>query len=292
VSYSPICLCHRSSTTVWGFTPFLEIFGVPDHNGKLQVPSSWQNGISGGTSVGEIIGLQFAGWAASRYGYVGCRPFTRSSSIDDDRTQRWTIMPALAAMIGFIFIPFFARSLTVLLIGEIFQGMSWGVFVSTSLYKSRPRLRRIEIANYDHLVRRRSLASRYPSLVHFVRQHVLVHWAIHFCRCPAVSALIPSGRRTHSNRLVALSITKLSGGESYFNGRADSQLSHPLRDPMGLAGSNLVNSFIVSSRIQLTLQDRHIPRPGVTLVLRQERRQGEGPEFAQAAGPQGGWNGR
>lgn len=65
-----------------------------------------QNGIASGTSVGEIIGLQIAGYFADKVGY------------------RWTIIPALAAMVAFIFIPFFAESLTVLLVGEILQGVS------------------------------------------------------------------------------------------------------------------------------------------------------------------------
>lgn len=42
-------------------------------------------------------------------------------------------MPALFAMIAFIFIPFFAKSLTVLLVGEILQGVSWGVFQTMTI---------------------------------------------------------------------------------------------------------------------------------------------------------------
>lgn len=47
--------------------------------------------------------------------------------------SRWTLIPALAAMIGFIFVPFFARSLGVLLAGEILQGISWGCFQSLTI---------------------------------------------------------------------------------------------------------------------------------------------------------------
>jgi MFS transporter, SP family, general alpha glucoside:H+ symporter len=58
---------------------------------------------------------------------------------------RWTLILALTALIGFIFIPFYgcapskilyyknvnivvAKTLTVFLVGELLQGISWGVF--------------------------------------------------------------------------------------------------------------------------------------------------------------------
>ena len=46
---------------------------------------------------------------------------------------RWTIIPALFVLIGFIFIPFFAKNLTTLLVGEILQGISWGVFQTMTI---------------------------------------------------------------------------------------------------------------------------------------------------------------
>jgi SP family general alpha glucoside:H+ symporter-like MFS transporter len=46
-------------------------------------------------------------------------------------------MGALAMMIAFIFIPFFAQTLQTLLIGEILQGIPWGVFQTmTTAYAS------------------------------------------------------------------------------------------------------------------------------------------------------------
>ncbi|KAK6955131.1 hypothetical protein Daesc_002762 [Daldinia eschscholtzii] len=85
-------------------------FGTQAPNGDYQIPASWQNGISGATNVGEIIGLQIAGVLSERWGY------------------RWTLISALVAVTAFIFFPFFANSLTVFLVGELFQGMAWGVF--------------------------------------------------------------------------------------------------------------------------------------------------------------------
>ncbi|KAI0131030.1 sugar transporter [Daldinia grandis] len=92
------------------FPPFRDRFGTLAPNGDYQIPASWQNGISGATNVGEIIGLQIAGVLSERWGY------------------RWTIISALVAVTAFIFFPFFANSLTIFLVGELFQGMAWGVF--------------------------------------------------------------------------------------------------------------------------------------------------------------------
>ncbi|KAI1656618.1 sugar transporter [Daldinia decipiens] len=92
------------------FPPFRDKFGTQAPNGDYQIPASWQNGIAGATNVGEIIGLQIAGVLSERWGY------------------RWTIISALVAVTGFIFFPFFANSLTIFLVGELFQGMAWGIF--------------------------------------------------------------------------------------------------------------------------------------------------------------------
>jgi SP family general alpha glucoside:H+ symporter-like MFS transporter len=44
---------------------------------------------------------------------------------------------ALFSMICFIFIPFFAQNLTTLLVGEVLQGIPWGVFQTmTTAYAS------------------------------------------------------------------------------------------------------------------------------------------------------------
>ncbi|KAI1199302.1 general alpha-glucoside permease [Nemania serpens] len=92
------------------YPAFKDRFGIVAPNGERVISASWQNGISGATNVGEIIGLQIAGVVSERWGY------------------RWTLLTALVAVTGFIFFPFFAGNLTVFLVGELFQGMAWGVF--------------------------------------------------------------------------------------------------------------------------------------------------------------------
>ncbi|KAI1376009.1 sugar transporter [Hypoxylon crocopeplum] len=92
------------------YPPFRDKFGTLAPNGDYQISASWQNGIAGATNVGEIIGLQIAGVLCERWGY------------------RWTILSALVGVTGFIFFPFFAETLAIFLVGELFQGMAWGVF--------------------------------------------------------------------------------------------------------------------------------------------------------------------
>jgi SP family general alpha glucoside:H+ symporter-like MFS transporter len=41
---------------------------------------------------------------------------------------RWTLIAALVAITGFIFVPFFANSLGMLLAGELLCGIPWGAF--------------------------------------------------------------------------------------------------------------------------------------------------------------------
>jgi SP family general alpha glucoside:H+ symporter-like MFS transporter len=84
-----------------------------------QIPAEWQNGLSNGAQVGEILGLYAAGIVVDRWGY------------------KKTMIGALMAMTAFIFIPFFSQNLQTLLAGEILQGIPWGVFQTmTTAYAS------------------------------------------------------------------------------------------------------------------------------------------------------------
>jgi MFS transporter, SP family, general alpha glucoside:H+ symporter len=84
-----------------------------------QISAEWQNGLSNGAQVGEILGLYAAGYIVDRWGY------------------KKTMIGALFAMTCFIFIPFFAQNLQTLLAGEILQGIPWGVFQTmTTAYAS------------------------------------------------------------------------------------------------------------------------------------------------------------
>ncbi|PWN30235.1 putative maltose permease [Jaminaea rosea] len=89
---------------------FARTFGTCNAAGDCEIPAPWQTGLSNGALVGEIIGLQIVGWVSEIFGY------------------KRTMLFSLIAMTAFVFIPFFASSLAVLLVGQVLQGIPWGVF--------------------------------------------------------------------------------------------------------------------------------------------------------------------
>jgi MFS transporter, SP family, general alpha glucoside:H+ symporter len=104
----------------YAFPEFQKKYGILQPDGKsYQLTAAWQSGLSNGAQVGEILGLFINGIVSERYGY------------------RKTMAVSLVAMIAFIFIPFFSQNLQTLLVGEILQGLPWGVFQTlTTAYAS------------------------------------------------------------------------------------------------------------------------------------------------------------
>ncbi|SCV69714.1 BQ2448_1108 [Microbotryum intermedium] len=93
----------------YGFPPFAKNGELlPD--GTYSISAPWQSGLSIGVQVGSIAGVFLNGWLVDRFGY------------------KKTMLGSLFVMIGVIFIPFFAPSIEVLLIGCLAQGVPWGVF--------------------------------------------------------------------------------------------------------------------------------------------------------------------
>lgn len=89
---------------------FQQRYGEQLPNGTFQIPAPWQAGLSNGATVGAIIGLILNGYISERYGF------------------KKTMIGALCAITGIVFIPFFATSLKVLLVGQILIGIPWGIF--------------------------------------------------------------------------------------------------------------------------------------------------------------------
>lgn len=75
-----------------------------------QLTASWQAALPNASTIGIIIGAFGNGFFSARYGY------------------KRVMLVALVFMAAFLFIPFFAPTVQVLLVGEIFCGLSWGVF--------------------------------------------------------------------------------------------------------------------------------------------------------------------
>ncbi|KAL1595831.1 hypothetical protein SLS60_009521 [Paraconiothyrium brasiliense] len=89
---------------------FKQKFGVQLADGSYEVTAAWQAGLTNGAYVGEILGLMINGIIAERYGF------------------KKTMIGALAAVTGLIFILFFAQNIEMLLVGLILVGIPWGVF--------------------------------------------------------------------------------------------------------------------------------------------------------------------
>ncbi|OIW33163.1 putative maltose permease [Coniochaeta ligniaria NRRL 30616] len=97
-------------SSLFAFPTFRERYGEPGKNGAYQITAPWQTGLNNAARCGEILGLLLNGWLAERFGF------------------RKTMIGSLVALTGFIFIPFFAKDLTTILIGDILMGFPWGVF--------------------------------------------------------------------------------------------------------------------------------------------------------------------
>lgn len=89
---------------------FKRRYGQQLPNGKFEISASWQAGLSNGATIGSMIGLYLNGHISERIGF------------------KKTMLASLALMAAVIFIPFFAPSIEVLQIGQIFQGIPWGIF--------------------------------------------------------------------------------------------------------------------------------------------------------------------
>jgi len=105
----------------YGQINFLKRFGVPapgSPNGYV-IPAQWQSALSNGSSAGGILGLMINGWAADKYG------------------AKVVMLTSLFTLTGAIFLMVFAKSLTMLVAGEVLCGIPWGVFQTlTTAYAS------------------------------------------------------------------------------------------------------------------------------------------------------------
>lgn len=170
---------------------------------------------SDGLGVGSIFGTILNGWLITAFG------------------PRRVVLCTLCVMSCFLFIVFFAPSKPVLLVGEILLGFEWGIVGRLSPSVIMMEYRGNAAADLFSLplvrdhgpgVRVRSPAPPAAGVLHLLHEHVLHHWPIHI-RCRAARAGQP-------HRPVGI--------------------SHPIRDPMDLAGD---------------LDPNHLFRSGVAMAL-------------------------
>lgn len=91
----------------YGQAAFLERFGVTQADGSRVITPAWQNGLSNGALVGEIIGLAVVGQVTDKFGF------------------RKTMMVGLACLTAFIFLLFFAKDLPMFVAGLVLCGIPW-----------------------------------------------------------------------------------------------------------------------------------------------------------------------
>lgn len=85
-----------------------------DDNGRSQLSAPWQAGLSNGSLVGCFFGGLANGWLVAKFG------------------QKRVILASLVILSAFIFITFFAQNVVMLLLGQFFCGLPWGVFVTSA----------------------------------------------------------------------------------------------------------------------------------------------------------------
>jgi SP family general alpha glucoside:H+ symporter-like MFS transporter len=98
----------------WAYPSFQKKYGTYYKSiGGYQIPAEWQTALPNASTVGTFIGALINGYLSSRFGY------------------RVIMLISLAFMTAAIFIPFFAPSISVLLVGELICGLPWGIFSTT-----------------------------------------------------------------------------------------------------------------------------------------------------------------
>lgn len=97
---------------------FAEDFGVwsdnAGDNGGWIIETGWQSALQMGGPIGAIIGVVIAGPITSKVGY------------------RWATIGALMVLNCFIFVFYFANSLSVMLVSQLLEGVPWGIFIANS----------------------------------------------------------------------------------------------------------------------------------------------------------------
>ncbi|KAK5321538.1 hypothetical protein LTR70_004093 [Exophiala xenobiotica] len=84
------------------------------YEGKYIIPASWQTGLSMGSPLGQVVGAFFASYPMEWFG------------------RKYTFGACVILTTGCVFIQFFARSLAVLLAGELLGGLVLGCYVVIS----------------------------------------------------------------------------------------------------------------------------------------------------------------
>lgn len=95
---------------LYAMPQFRKDFGYLYQGDLYIISAPWQTGLSMGNPVGQVVGALIAGYPMERFG------------------RKWTFGTCVALTGCLIFIQFFARSLQVLLVGELLGGLVLGCY--------------------------------------------------------------------------------------------------------------------------------------------------------------------
>ncbi|RSH76962.1 uncharacterized protein EHS24_003901 [Apiotrichum porosum] len=94
---------------------FKEEFGVYlEASNEWVIPTKWQSALTMAGQIGALLGIFICGPISNRWGY------------------RISTMVGLVLMNATIFISFFGKSLAVLVVGQLLEGVPWGFFIANS----------------------------------------------------------------------------------------------------------------------------------------------------------------
>lgn len=99
----------------YAYPQFNKKYGQKLADGTYALAAPWQSALTNGVLAGELLGLLAVGWAGERWGY------------------KFVTQMALALLTCFIFIPFFAPNIEVLLTGQILCGIPWGALTTATI---------------------------------------------------------------------------------------------------------------------------------------------------------------
>lgn len=92
---------------------FQRQFGVL-YNGNYQLTAAWQTALANASSIGIILGILLNGYISERIG------------------MKKTMLSAYVAITGLTFILVFAKSNSLLFVGQLLCGIPWGIFNTTA----------------------------------------------------------------------------------------------------------------------------------------------------------------
>ncbi|KAJ4421337.1 hypothetical protein N0V82_003848 [Gnomoniopsis sp. IMI 355080] len=92
---------------------FQKQYGVM-HDGNWVIETKWQSALQVSGQLGALIGVFLAGPLTSRIGY------------------RWATVTGLMALNVFIFAFYFAKSMPVIFVAQLLEGLPWGIFIANA----------------------------------------------------------------------------------------------------------------------------------------------------------------